>query len=105
VNATEHEQFVEKLVRDIFDCLDTTQSEEEGVVSQREAAEGGLLRLSPEELESQLEDAVGVLGCYRNAAEAMNLCLLVCLCDAENRARLAHRGAKLAAGQELDDLD
>ncbi len=101
-----HQRLVEEIVREILGALHTSDSEAEGGFgSQREAVEGDLKRLDPEELGRQFSDAARVLEGFVNAAEGINVVTLAVLSDCRNRVRAAHRRAKVVAGMELNPFD
>ncbi len=94
MNATQptnaHERLVEEIVRDFFDALDTSDSiKEGGMGSQREAVEGDLKRLDPEEFYHSLKRMERVLSRAWDAVYEMDYLASAILSDTENSVKAA----------------
>ena len=100
ITTEAHERLVERIMREYFDALDTSDSTEEGGYgSQREMIEGDLKRLGPEEFYRSLKETDRVIYRLWPLVEEMNWVGMAVLSDAQQRTRSALRLLEEARGE------
>jgi hypothetical protein len=85
-HAERHARVVARILEEVFE-LDTSGSEAEGGFgSEREGVEYDWLKLTPEELVSELDKAENIIDGFASTAEDISPVLLTFLSDAQKRA-------------------